>query len=195
MKKLLLIPVVFFIINCQSQEMKLPYHQIPEAPKEYTAGNILGRLLDGLGYRYHWATKNLNETDLAYKTTDKGRNILQTLEHIYGMSKTILKSPKGEPNIRPKEPNNYSYEELRKKTLENIKLASEIVKGKSASEIANYKITYLRNEKQTDFPYWNLINGMISDCIYHTGQIVLMRRTNGNPINPKVDVFLGKNRE
>jgi len=40
-----------------------------------------------------------------------------------------------------------------------------------------------------------MLNGMISDCIYHTGQIVLMRRSNGNPIDPNVNVFIGKNRE
>ena len=195
MKKLLLIPVVFFIINCQSQEMKLPYHQIPEAPEEYTAGNVVGRLIDGLGYRYHWATKDLTQDDLSHKITKEGRSIIETLQHIYGMSETILEAPKGEPSIRPQDFSGLSYHELRSKTLANLKAASEVVKGKTNEEVSNFKITFDRGGQQTDFPYWNMLNGMISDCIYHTGQIVLMRRSNGNPIDPNVNVFLGKNRE
>jgi len=185
---------MLLIVFKNFQDMKLPYHQIPEAPEDYTAGNVIGRMIDGLGYRYHWATKDLNKSDLSYKASKEARNVLETLQHIYGMSETILESPKGEPSIRPKDFTQYSYEELRKKTLENLETASELVKGKSADEVANFKITYQRGKSQSDYPYWNMLNGMLSDCIYHTGQIVLMRRANGNPQNPKVNVFLGKNR-
>jgi hypothetical protein len=42
--------------------------------------------------------------------------------------------------------------------------------------------------------YWateGLINGPITDAIYHTGQVVSFRRTSGNPIPKGVNVFLG----
>ena len=42
------------------------------------------------------------------------------------------------------------------------------------------------------FPFWNMINGPISDAIWHSGQVVANRRASGNPINPKVNVFIGK---
>ncbi|MFD2586617.1 DinB family protein [Croceitalea marina] len=195
MKRLFLIVVLVSVYHLEAQDMKVPYEQIPEAPSDYTTGNVIGRMIDGLGYRFHWATKDLTKADLDYKASKEGRTILETLQHIYGMSEMILEAPKGEPSIRPKDFSSYSFEELRKKTLENLQAASQLVKGKNADEVSNFKVTFERGGKQTDFPYWNMLNGMLSDCIHHTGQIVTMRRANGNPQNPKVNVFLGKTRE
>jgi uncharacterized damage-inducible protein DinB len=195
MHKLVTISFFILIFNVHAQDMNIPYEQIPEAPSDYTTGNVIGRMIDGLGYRYHWATKNLTKSDLSYKASEEGRTVLETLQHIYGMSEMILESPKGEPSIRPKDFTKYSFEELRKKTLLNLEAASKLVKGKTATDVSNFKVTFQRGEKQTDFPYWNMLNGMLSDCIHHTGQIVTMRRSNGNPQNPRVNVFLGKTRE
>lgn len=195
MKKLFLFIALIAVYHIEAQDMKLPYHQIPDAPTDYTSGNVIGRMIDGLGYRYHWATKGLTSSDLEYKPSENGRTILETLQHIYGMSEMILEAPKREPSIRPKDFTKYSFEELRKKTLENLEAASKFVKGKNADEVSKFKVTFKRGENETDFPYWNMINGMLSDCIYHTGQLVTMRRSNGNPQNPKVNVFLGKTRE
>lgn len=195
MKRIFLIVILISVYHLEAQEMKLPYYQIPEYPEDYTAGNVVARMIDGLGYRYYWATEGLTTSDLSYKPSEKGRTVLETLQHIYGMSEMILESPKGEPSIRPKDFSAYSFEDLRKKTLENLQSASNLLKGKSAVDVADFKVTFQRGEKQTDFPYWNMLNGMLSDCIYHTGQLVVMRRANGNPQNPKVNVFLGKTRE
>ena len=181
--------------SLQAQKMELPYRQIPEYPEDYSSGNIVGRLIDGLGYRYYWATEGLHAYDLVYKPSENARSVLETLQHIYGMSQMILESPKGEPSIRPKDFSKYSFEELRSKTLQNLEAASKLVKGKNSGEIGEFKVTFQRGEKQNEFPYWNMLNGMLSDCIYHTGQLVMMRRTNGNPQNPYVNVFLGKTRE
>ena len=43
---------------------KLPYYEIPDYPETYTAGSVAARMLDGLGFRYYWATEGLNEDDL-----------------------------------------------------------------------------------------------------------------------------------
>ncbi|MEO0572852.1 MAG: hypothetical protein AAF039_14185 [Bacteroidota bacterium] len=174
---------------------ELPYHQIPNYPEDYGSGNIVGRIIDGLGYRYHWASKDLRESDLGYRPSDDGQTALETLRHIYGLSLAILNAPKGEPNIRPIDLTGHTYPELRKMTLENLKKASNLVVGKTPKAIEAYKVVFKRGDRQYEFPLWNLINGQISDALYHTGQIVMMRRASGNPINPKVDVFIGKNRE
>ena len=42
-----------------SQE-KLPYYQIPEPSTEYTAGTSASRMVDGLGFRFFWATEGLS---------------------------------------------------------------------------------------------------------------------------------------
>src|SRR5690606_19600202 len=85
-----------------------------------------------------------------------------------------------------------SYEELRASTLKNLKAASGKVLGKNAEEMEKFKVIFKRGEQESEFAFWNLINGMISDCIYHTGQITLMRRSSGNPQNPNVNPFLGQ---
>ncbi|WP_350286546.1 DinB family protein [uncultured Croceitalea sp.] len=195
MKFTSLLAAFFLIIIVHGQEMDLPYKEIPNYPEDYTSGNIVGRMIDGLGYRYYWATEGLRPNDLAYRPSEDGRTVLETLQHIYGMSEMILESPKGEPSVRPKDFTIYTFEALRENTLKNLEAASNLIKGKDADQISDFKVTFQRNEKQTSFPYWNMLNGMLSDCIYHAGQLVLMRRANGNPQNPKVSVFLGKTRE
>lgn len=190
MRTIFFLITVFCSIIMSAQE--LPYQQIPSHPAEYTAGNIVSRMVDGLGFRYYWATESLTEKDLAYKPEEEARNMLETLQHIYGMSEMILNTADAKPNVRPKDFTIYSYEELREMTLKNLEAASARYVAMQADDFGFSKVVFQRGEKQFDFPFWNLLNGMLSDCIYHTGQIVLMRRINGNPINPKVNVFLGK---
>jgi len=51
-------------LTLQSQETmndSLPYATIPEAPQEYTAGSVVSRMIDGLGFRYYWATEQLTD--------------------------------------------------------------------------------------------------------------------------------------
>ncbi|WP_239023403.1 DinB family protein [Muricauda aurantiaca] len=171
--------------------MKLPYDEIPEYPEDYGPGNIMTRMIDGLGFRYYWATEGLTEKDLDYRPSKEGRSIMETIQHIYGMSEMILNAPESKPNIRPKDFTIYSYGELRKMTLENLKGASTLVSGKQSEDFEDFEVIFQRGDKKTPFPYWNLINGMLSDCIYHTGQITLMRRISGNPINPNISIFTG----
>lgn len=173
----------------------LPYREIPDYPADYGPGNIAARMIDALGFRFYWATEGLTEKDLAYIPSENARTVLQTLQHICSMSQNILNAPLGKPNTGAIDYSKYTYPELRELTLKNLQAASEAVAGKQAADFENYPIIYQRGGRETRFPYWNLINGMISDCIYHTGQITLMRRVTRNPINPKVNVFTGKVRE
>lgn len=184
-----------FAVELQAQDMELPYHQIPDHAETYSAGNIVSRMIDGLGYRYYWATEGLSERDLQYKPSEDGRSLMETMEHIYVMSNNIVLAPDAKPYERPKTHTKYSYEELRELTLKNLQMASNKVLGKSSEDMEDFKVIFKQGDQQSEFPYWNMINGMLSDCIYHTGQIVLMRRASGNPQNPNVNVFLGKNRE
>ncbi|MFC4220822.1 DinB family protein [Flagellimonas marina] len=188
--------VFFFTLVSKStaQDMELPYHQIPDYAEEYTPGNVVARMIDGLGYRFYWATEGLTQKDLDYKPSEDGRTAMETLQHICGMSYTILNAPSATPNVR-QDLSGFSFEELRQKTLENLKAASEASSGKSSDDMASFKIIFQRSDQQTELPFWNMLNGMLSDCIYHTGQIVLMRRASGNPQNPNVNVLMGKTRE
>ncbi|WP_083158087.1 DinB family protein [Allomuricauda sp. CP2A] len=189
--------LVFFftlVTQLQAQDMKLPYHEIPDYPETYTAGNVAARMIDGLGYRYYWASEGLTQNDLEYKPSEEGRSSLETLRHIYGLTINIVNATTATPNTRM-DLSAFSYEELRQKTLENLKTTSDNLLGESSQNLEEFNIIFQRGDQQTVLPFWNLINGMISDAIYHTGQIVLMRRTSGNPQNPNVNVLLGKTRE
>ena len=88
-----------------------------------------------------------------------------------------------------------SFEEKRRKTLENIQRASEILKAADQGTLDEYTMVFQGGENSTSYPYWNLINGPISDAIWHCGQVVLLRRSSGNPFNSKVSVLQGKVRE
>ena len=56
------------------------------------------------------------------------------------------------------------------------------------NDVSEYKIIFGEQE----IPFWNQVNGPISDAIWHCGQLVVYRRSTGNPINPKVNHFSGK---
>lgn len=173
----------------------IPYHQIPEAPENFSSGNVLARLVDGLGYRFYWATEGLRPEDLAYRPSADASNVLETLKHMYGLSTTILNTTTSTPNLRPLEIPEVSAEELRVITLKNLKAASDQLRGADETAVSNMKMIFKRGDQSSSFPFWNNINGPIADAIYHTGQIVSFRRTSGNPINSKVNVFIGKTKE
>ena len=61
---------LFFNFSLMAQD-QFPLEAIPAAPESTTSGNVLARMTQGLGYRYHWATKDLREEDLNYRPTQK----------------------------------------------------------------------------------------------------------------------------
>jgi len=187
----ILIVTIFSLnmIDAQNKmEEKLPYYEIPEYSKEYTAGTVAARMVDGLGFRYYWATEGLRDEDLAYKPSEDGRTTAETIDHIYGLTKVIVNSTLNKPNNRAEEPE-MTFAEKRKKTLENIKIAADILRV--SKDVSKFKTIFGNNE----YPFWNQINGPIADAIWHCGQVISFRRSSGNPYNSKASVFSGKVRE
>lgn len=192
-KLIVLFSILSFALNAQKEKnMELPFYNIPEAAEEYTAGNVLSRMIDGLGYRYYWASDSLEQVDLDFKPSEDARSTMETLEHIYGLSKTILNGVKNVNNVRPAKAEEMSYEEVRTATLHILLEASELIRTKSEQEISELKIKFERNGKVSEVQFWNMINGPIADAIYHTGQVVSFRRITGNPMYSGVSVFSGK---
>lgn len=199
----LLIPIFFIMAtpaqaqnenkNQVSTESELPYHQIPDYPDEFTANNVAARMIDGLGYRYYWVTKDLREEDLEYRISEDSRTSRETLDHIYGLTRTIMHAPESKVNTYPKE--EMTFDELRKKTLENIAKTSNLLKEGKNGDMEEYKMIFQRGDNTTEYPFWNMINGPIADAIYHTGQIVAFRRASGNPIQKGVRMLTGKTAE
>lgn len=180
MSKIFLALVLLTTTVAMSQDEKLPYYEIPEPSENYTAGSMASRMIDALGFRYYWATEGLSATDLKYKASDSGRTSAETVEHIFGLSQFILNSISKEDKKSKKE--KLSFEAQRQQTLFNLKQASDILRA--SEDLSQYDTPRL--------PFWNMINGPISDAIWHCGQLVTLRRASGNPFNSKVDVFQGK---
>lgn len=194
----------FSSINSESHEMELTntitnsmtdslyYHEIPAPPSSITAANILARTVDGLGYRFYWATEGLDDKSLDFDPGNGNRSPREMMDHFVILSEMVLNALNQTPNIRPRPAEGGSFEEKRKKTLSNLWKSSQILRNMKDSDLENCKLIFQREESTSELPLWNLINGPLSDAIYHTGQIVSQRRSAGNPIHPGVSVLMGK---
>lgn len=181
MKAITLIFSILLSISMMAQDdTKLPYYEIPEAAESYTAGTTVSRMIDGLGFRYYWATEGLRPEDLAYKPSDSGRTSGETIDHLFGLSNFILSSII--KDFKPVDGKAMAFDEKRKQTLLNFKQASDILR--TTEDLSKFD-----NSK---YPFWNVINGPIADALWHCGQVVMLRRASGNSFNSKVSVFAGK---
>ncbi|MBL7850785.1 MAG: hypothetical protein JNN04_07785 [Cyclobacteriaceae bacterium] len=170
----------------------LPYREIPEYPSSYTAGTVTARVLDGLGFRYYWATEGLRKEDLEFQPNKDGRTSLETITHIFELSLTIINAARNVPNDNTLPKPVLTFDEMRRRTLTNIQEASEILKKASDAEVSQLKVIFKSDKGTSEFPFWNELNGPIADALWHTGQVVSFRRGSGNPFNAKVSVFAGK---
>jgi len=184
-----LIIYVFSLNVSSSAQSELPYKKIPSYPANYTQGTVISRMIDGLGYRYYWATENLRRSDFDFRPDTLARSIFETMEHIYGLSFMILNASKNQVNER-RNLFQMTANELRSATLDNLKLASEEIVLVDSMEELN--ILFQSSTGRKALPFWHVLNGPLADAIYHTGQMVSFRRISGNPMNPKVNVFMGK---
>jgi len=180
----------------QNQQISdLPYYQIPDYPTEYTACTVAARMVDGLGFRYYWATEGLRQEDLIFKPNAEARTSEETIDHILGLTKMILNSVKKVANERSANEPKLSFEEKRRQTLLNIKMTSDILKASKEDDLDEYKIIFKNGDKTTEYPFWNQLNGPIEDAVWHVGQVVSFRRSSGNPFNSKASVLNGKVRD
>jgi len=192
--------ILFFLININAvaqkkQIQKLPFKSIPEASKNYESGNIVVRMIEGLGYRYYWATEGLQADDLDYKPSDSGQSTKETLEHIHGLASVLKNVSLNLSSIIPVPSQPEDLVQLRKQTLNSLEEAALNFKNKTPKELAELKVIFERGGKQSSFLFWNMINGPLADALYHTGQVVSFRRSSGNPLPKGVNVFMGKTKE
>lgn len=168
----------------------LPYREIPDYPNSYTPETVAARMIDGLGFRYYWATEGLRSKDLAFKPMPDARTTEETIDHILSLTNMITQAV-DKNNVAPKDIAQLNFEAKRKKTLENLKKVSDLLKS-GTIQLENCFITLNRGDKKTTLPFWNQINGPIEDAVWHVGQVVSFRRSSGNPFNGKASVLTGK---
>src|ERR1700704_3523395 len=94
-----LLSFLFVFSDITAQDKALPYYEIPSYPETYTAATVAARLIDGVGFRYYWATEGLRQEDLSHKPSKEARTSMETLAHIYGLSRVIVNSTRKVPNV------------------------------------------------------------------------------------------------
>jgi hypothetical protein len=190
MKNILFLFVIIISFELHAQDKTLPYYEISAAAENFTAGSVASRMIDGLGFRFYWATEGLRTEDLNFKPSVDARTSEETIQHIYEMSRIIVNSTTNTVNIAGKH-DKISFTEMRKQVLENLKTASERLRKSTNQEMKNFKIIFKNGDQVSEYPFWNQLNGPIADCLWHVGQVVSFRRSSGNPFNSKAEVFTG----
>ena len=187
MKSLFILALLSLVLqsNAQTKTVDMTYRNIPNHPEAYTDGALAARMIDGLGFRYYWATEGLNETDLNYKPSDGSRTTIETIKHIYDLTILIRNTVLHEISVPPSNTEELDYVMLRQQTLQHLKTTADILR--TSTDLSKYPIKFTNSE----LPFWFLINGPISDAIWHCGQIASFRRTTGNPISSDISFFSG----
>jgi len=176
-------------------DFTLPYRQIPDAPEKYNAATVAARMVDGLAFRYYWATEGLRQQDLDYRTTPESRSSAETIDHIYGLAKMVHNAVMELPNISGGPAEELSFIEQRTQTLTMLAAASERLKNSKSKDLKRFNIIFQRGDTQSVLPFWNTLNGPLADALWHVGQVVAFRRASGNPFNSNVSVLRGTVRE
>ncbi|MEM7163783.1 MAG: hypothetical protein AAF487_15250 [Bacteroidota bacterium] len=179
------------LVMAQSARSNDFFYEIPEPPTSYTSANVVVRMIDGLAFRFYWATKGLREKDWNYAPGPDARTVAETLDHVYGMSQFVLRTVEPEYE-NSKDEKTMSNEEKRMKLLEVYRMTRQALIDMPDEKFSQLKIK-LGGGKE--LPFWNHINGPIEDAVWHCGQFVSFRRASGNPLNKSVSMFTGKIRD
>jgi len=166
----------------------LPFSSIGNYSDSFTPTTVLSRIIEGIGFRFYWATEGLRKIDLDYKPCEDGRSCYETIEHISMLTDAICDAFAG--RIYDFSNQKSGFEDYRNGALSNLKLIFNALEENPDFSKISVRLNY--NGQDIVTPFWNLINGPFSDIIYHTGQVVAFRRITGNPINQGVNVFIGQ---
>ena len=165
------------------RNQELPFKDISQTPLELTATNTLLRLVEGLAFRYRWATQNLSEENIKFRPHPTSMNIEEVNNHIFDLVDSTYRVFGGEK--QNKESLN-SFQKIREANLFLLKKLVTLLREMNDSELVEM-------EKNTSrkLPFWYWINGPLADALTHVGQITSWRRIAGNPQLKGVNVFIG----
>ena len=155
------------------------YYHISDYPKYVSSTAVLARLLDGLGFRFYWATEGLSPEDYTFRPAADIKSIEELTIHVWQLMNWISTGAlKAKQYKKPK-----NGKDAREKTfliISDLKKAMLFMSDEELSQLT------LMNK-----PFWHIINGPISDALTHVGQINSFRRLNGNPC-AGANVFKGE---
>jgi hypothetical protein len=144
------------------------FKNIEEYPPGISATAIMSRMVDGVGFRFFWATFNQKVETYNYAPGEGRWNIFDTVSHIWDLARFLLMSLNFNENVKkPEEP-----DELRESVLYLLFSLRLLFSEMDDSELT--KIT-IKNK-----PFWHFINGPLEDMVSHVGAIDNLRRTAGD---------------
>jgi len=145
----------------------IPYESVEGYPADISATAIFVRLLDGLGFRFRYATEGLTLQDYQWDPGSGCKTIGELVDHIWGLLAWICANIFDQEEVKPDE-----SEAQRLHILELILKLRAHFEQLDDAELAQITIN--------DLPFWHIINGPLSDALTHTGQINTLRRLAGN---------------
>ena len=119
------------------------FKDISEYPNEINNGNIISRMINGLGYRYYWATEKLKENDLRYRPSKDAYSTKETMVHIFTLSKTVYNTTLSKINERPDIDIPSDYESIRNVTLQFLEKASKNFSNLNSEELNQMKMGHI----------------------------------------------------
>jgi hypothetical protein len=163
----------------------LPYTVLPNVPQVINAATVISRLVDGVAFRYRWATEDLTNNEFHFRPVEASMNMEELLLHIYTLAFVANTTMGG---VAEKLTDFENLEHIRTETLEHYETLSKRLLTTTNGDLESYN--FVRNE--TELSFWYLINGHIADALTHIGQVLTWRRIAGNPQPNGVTVLFGK---
>ena len=165
------------------KNQELPFEDISKTPDDLTATNTLLRMVEGLAFRYRWATENLSEENIKFKPHPTSMSIEEVNAHIFDLVDSTNRVFGGEKQNKD---SLNSFHKLRIKSLNILADLSERLK-----EMSDEDLSEIEKNTSRKLPFWYWINGPLADALTHVGQITSWRRIAGNPQLNGINVFIG----
>jgi hypothetical protein len=162
------------------------YTTLPDPPASMSAGAVLSRLCDGIGFRYRWATEGIAAADLGFSPGAGSKTLGEILSHIHELLEWVAMNLGLETGATVPAGNDPAA--LRGRTLDAAAALSARFRGMSDADLDAVRI---RSSRGDSLPAWNMVNGPLADCLTHIGQVLSWRRLAGSP-PPPADVFRGR---
>lgn len=160
-------------------------YEITAPPESMDGVSVLARFVDGLAFRYHWATEGLRPEDFAFRPGPESMSLQELLKHTlhlaFMVEQTVMNASVRK-RVGSEEPS-----ELRSLTLSTLSDVRRRLESLSDEELHRHEVLRRSGKR---YPVWHIMNGPLADALTHVGQINAWRRLSGNP-TPPVDVFSG----
>lgn len=163
------------------------FRSLPPGPDAVSGAVVLARMVEGLGFRFFWATEGLRDEDLGFRPAPGTWCIHELARHVLGLATWVAMATGALPEAPAPTGTQTPFAEVRERVMETLSQLRARLAALSDGEIAGIRIG-LRGETH---PWPHLVNGPLADALTHVGQINLLRRASGNPV-PRANVFLGR---